>query len=31
MRIHEPKGWRQRFGTALLGVFGWKAVLELPP
>jgi 1-acyl-sn-glycerol-3-phosphate acyltransferase len=31
MHIHEPKGWRQRFGTTLLGLFGWKAVLELPP
>ena len=31
MHIHQPIGLRQRFGTALLGLFGWKAVLQPPP
>jgi 1-acyl-sn-glycerol-3-phosphate acyltransferase len=31
VHIHQPDGFRQRFGTALLGLFGWRAVLEPPP
>ncbi len=31
MHQHQPTTRRQRFGTTLLGWFGWKAILEPPP